>query len=265
MLANIPAGPHNVTIHRDIPYATTHPRLVLDIMRPHLTEASSPRAAIVYLHGGGYVMGEKDTSITRFLASRGWITVSINYRLSTIAPFPAALEDASTALQWLRDNGHEYGIDGTRLGVWGISAGGHLAASLVTMRSAPPQAASITAGYMDLLAAASPLESELVQRLLGWMLNTAAPVSSEKARTVSPQHHIPTSPLPPIHLLHGTADDVVPYSQSTEFVMALREAGHTAYLDSIPGAGHSFTNGAWFHVENYTLNFFEKHLPPLLA
>lgn len=266
MLANLPAGPYAVTIQRDLCYAEHHPRLLLDIMQPNPhpddTSSTPPRPLIVQLHGGGYVQGAKQIELTHFLATRGWVTASINYRLSKTAPFPAALEDATAAINWLRQQADTHGIDPTRIGVWGISAGGHLAASLLTMSPVALQAVSITAGYMDLLARASSTEAAQLQQLLAWMLNTNAELDDDDIRALSPRYHIPSTPLPPVHLVHGTADDVVPYSQSTEFVMALREAGHSAELDTIPGAGHGFEQGAWFQVEQGTLSFFERVLPP---
>jgi acetyl esterase/lipase len=262
MLANLPTGPYAVTVQRDVRYADHHPRLTLDLMHP-TTPGTQARAVIMHLHGGGYSQGQKNIDDTVYLASRGWITASINYRLSATATFPAPLDDATAALQWLRANASTHGIDPDRIGVWGISAGAHLAASLLTMGTEALQAVSMTAGYFDLLANTSTHEESRLRMLLGRMLNTEGDLSPAQARAVSPQHHIPTNALPPIHLLHGTADDIVPFSQSTEFVMALREAGHAATLDTIPGAGHMFEQGAWFQVEQRTLSYFERVLPPV--
>ena len=100
--------------------------LLLDIYIPEKPIAN-PMPAVIFTHGGGWRGGDKYPSRVRALASHGFFGVSINYRLSGIAPFPAAVEDCKCAVRWLRAKAEKYGVDPDRIGVWGSSAGGHLA------------------------------------------------------------------------------------------------------------------------------------------
>lgn len=101
--------------------------LLLDVYIPE-TPIASPTPAIVFIHGGGWRGGDKyPGGKIRTLAKHGFVGVSINYRLSGVAPFPAAVEDCKCAVRWLRANAEKYNVDPDRIGVWGSSAGGHLA------------------------------------------------------------------------------------------------------------------------------------------
>ncbi len=102
-------------------------------IRIYMPGASGVRPVIVYYHGGGWVVGNIDThdNITRYLAkASGDIVVSVDYRLAPEHPFPAALEDAYTALRWVSRNAGSFGGDPARLSVAGDSAGGNLAAAV---------------------------------------------------------------------------------------------------------------------------------------
>jgi acetyl esterase len=99
------------------------------IYRP--VETDEPSMALVYFHGGGWVVGSIDThdGITRAIARRaGIVVVSADYRLAPEHPFPAALEDAWTATQWVSSHAEELELDVDRIGVGGDSSGGNLAA-----------------------------------------------------------------------------------------------------------------------------------------
>ena len=101
--------------------------------------AEQPTAALVYLHGGGWALGnlESADAVSRFLAERAGITViSVDYRLAPENPFPAGLEDALAAFEYVMAHADELGIDPDAVGVGGESAGGNLAA-VVSLHSAP--------------------------------------------------------------------------------------------------------------------------------
>ena len=98
-----------------------------------------PRPAIVVIHGGGWLEGDKSSFSTPKnrppgniidFAKLGFVAATINYRLSKEAPFPAALHDCKCAVRWLRANAEKYQIDRDSIGAWGNSAGGHLALML---------------------------------------------------------------------------------------------------------------------------------------
>ena len=115
----------------DIPYlAGGSPRQRLDLYLPD--HAHAPMPAVLWIHGGAWECGDKNPCPVRDFAERGYVIASIGYRLSDKAAFPSQLQDCKSAVRWLRAYAAEYGIDPTRIGVWGESAGGHLAALLGT-------------------------------------------------------------------------------------------------------------------------------------
>jgi acetyl esterase/lipase len=107
----------------------------MHIVRPKPTSpAVKPMPVIVWIHGGAWIGGSKDSGIPLLLpfAKRGYFCASISYRFSKEAKFPAQIEDCKCAIRFLRAKAKEFNIDTERIGVWGESAGGHLAAMLGT-------------------------------------------------------------------------------------------------------------------------------------
>src|SRR3546814_16292673 len=88
--------------------------------------------AVLVLYGGGWEHGDRKqlSSIAKDLARRGYVAVASTYRLAPEYIFPAQLRDVQLAVRWMRAQSADYHIDGTRIGVWGYSAGAHLAALL---------------------------------------------------------------------------------------------------------------------------------------
>lgn len=133
---------HGVTCVRDVPYASTgdHHHL-LDVYRPDRGEGPFP--VVLYVHGGGFRILSKDTHWVMALAfaRRGYLVFTINYRLAPEHRYPAALEDAATALGWVARNAASYGGDPSRLVLAGESAGANLVTSLAVATSyARPEA-----------------------------------------------------------------------------------------------------------------------------
>jgi acetyl esterase len=127
---------HGVEVLRDIPYHDTgRDEHLLDIYRP--ASGDGPWPVVFYVHGGGFRILSKDTHWIMCLAfaRRGFLVVSINYRLAPRHPYPAAIEDASTALVWVAENIARYGGDPTRLVLAGESAGANLVTSLAIASS----------------------------------------------------------------------------------------------------------------------------------
>src|SRR5207244_967611 len=87
---------------------------------------------VVWIHGGAWRGGNKTRCPAVFLTGKGFAVVSVNYRLSQHAVFPAQIEDCKAAIRWLRANAKQYQLDPDHIGVWGASAGGHLVALLGT-------------------------------------------------------------------------------------------------------------------------------------
>jgi len=128
--------PDHVTLEKDIVYLVAGDyEVALDIAVPK--GLTKPVPAVVHIHGGGFWGGSKSARHAVRYAEAGFIGVSINYRLSGVAPFPAAVQDCKAAIRWLRANAEKYQIDADHIGVWGTSTGGHLAAILGTSGGDP--------------------------------------------------------------------------------------------------------------------------------
>ncbi len=228
--------------------------LTFDMVRP-LSSPSTSMPVLVYIHGGGWRSGNSQqglAALTPFV-KQGYCGVSLNYRHAPEAIFPAQIEDCKAAIRFLRSHASEYGIDPNRIGVWGASAGGHLAALLGTSGgiaalegnsgaanvSSRVQAICDWYGPSDFLAD-SPFnrstrgyETMPVNDLLGGEPRRLR----DKAKLASPVTHV-SADDPPFLILHGTSDPVVPFSQSESLASALRKAGVQVQLYPIPGGGH---------------------------
>jgi acetyl esterase/lipase len=229
--------------------------LKLDLYRRR-GSASEPRPVLFYVHGGGWVIGTKDTQglpLVHHMASLGWVCVNVNYRLSPYATFPDHLVDLKRAVQWVRKEGPAYGCDPDFIVATGGSAGGHLA-SLLALTSGDPelqpgfqdadtrvQGCVPIYGVYDFTPGGGLWSSRETMLFLerGVMKASYAddPVAFEKA---SPVHRVHTD-APPFLVVHGEADTLVPASEAHAFVDALRQTSRApvAYAE-IPGAQHAF-------------------------
>jgi len=123
--------PSGVSGYKDVTYQLLtgfHPQTA-DIYVP---TGRGPYPAVVFVHGGGWSAGsprmEDNVKMLSSLAARGYVVMGINYRFHGEAKFPAQIRDTKAAIRWLRSNAEAYGVDRARVGVWGASAGGYLAA-----------------------------------------------------------------------------------------------------------------------------------------
>ncbi|HEX5734897.1 MAG TPA: alpha/beta hydrolase [Blastocatellia bacterium] len=269
----------NAQTIRNIEYARAGGHtLLLDLYLP--AESTTALPLIVWVHGGGWASGDKGNGgHAARLTERGYAVASINYRLSWEDRFPAQIEDCKAAIRWLRANASRYNLDPDRIGVWGSSAGGHLAALLGTSggveelegdlgnqdQSSRVQAVIDWYGPADLLRMQSeslpcgvidhdsPLSPEAL--LLGCPIQ----LCKDRARRASPVTYA-TSDDPPFLIMHGTEDCLVPPLQSRDMQEALAAVGVEATLKFIQGAGHG---GDEFETaENRKLvdDFLDRHL-----
>jgi acetyl esterase/lipase len=119
---------------RSIPGLNGAPNITIRIYRPE--QQSAPLPALLWIHGGGYMLGEidqEDLTAHQFTLSGDCVTVSVGYRLAPEHPYPAPLEDCYAALKWLAAHGDEIGVDCSRIAIGGASAGGGLAAGLALL------------------------------------------------------------------------------------------------------------------------------------
>jgi len=271
-----------INIKNDIPYANTdepffNPRQSLNLLLPK-NRKKKILPALIYIHGGGWKNGNKNQGNVRLLPyveSGEYVGISIGYRLSGEAQWPAQIHDCKAAIRWVRGNAKNYGINPERIGVFGTSAGGHLVAMLGTsgnvkelegnlgnynkMKSTVhcvvnffgPSALLQMSKYpskIDHDAANSP-ESELI--------GGALQKNKKKAINASPINYVTKDDCPFIHV-HGTNDQLVPYNQSVILHKKLLENGCDSTLITVKEGGHGgFKNDA---IQKITEKFFAKQL-----
>lgn len=215
--------------------------LSLDLRRPDT--AGAP--LVVFLHGGGWLRGSRKVftpgisdaqSFDRVVAA-GFAVASCEYRLSGEANFPAQLDDVDAALAWLHAYGAGYGIDASRLVLWGVSAGATLAA-LTGLRRDDVLGVVDWFGPAELFAMADHDTGEAASetREARW-LGAAAADLPDAARLASPALQAHAS-APPFHICHGTADEHVPFSQSETLAGALSDVGVDVEFHAVPGGKH---------------------------
>ena len=128
------AMPENVQVFKNLIYTKTAAQnLALDIYTP-AAKAGKVVPAVLMIHGGGWRSGNRShhNTLARQLASRGYVTVTASYSLSTHALYPQAVFDVKNAVRWMRANALKYGIDTSKIAILGFSAGGQLAALVGT-------------------------------------------------------------------------------------------------------------------------------------
>jgi acetyl esterase/lipase len=263
---------NQVTVIRDVPYANDgNPAHRLDLYVPLYGPILTGRPLVVWVHGGGYIEGDKKKSPAPLMNHFGFVSASINYRLSNEAKFPAQLQDCQMALAWLRKHSREYGIDPKRIGLWGHSAGGHLV-SLVAAHAAglkPGQENSVQAvcdwaGPADFLTFASQCGPDnklkpdsptgVIARFLGGLPKDVP----DKAKAASTITWVKPG-MPPFLIVHGEQDDLVPVAQAKELYEKLQQVNAPVDLDIIKDRGHDL---ATQEALEEVIRFFQKYLEP---
>ena len=247
-----PQIPSGVQWHSDIEYRKGNAKWKLDLAAP-VDRSGPPRPGIVFVHGGGWRGGDKGGGLWRSLpieyAQKGYVCITVNYRLTDEAPFPACLEDVKCAVRWFRAHAKEYHLDPERIGAYGNSAGAHLVSMLGLVdrdeglegngpyrsQSSLVQAVCSSAVPADFSDWHVPIKG---QRALEPLLAGPEDSLTERARRASPIHYV-SSKAPPFLVLHGTSDTVVNIRQADRFVQALHQANarDISYV-RVEGAGH---------------------------
>lgn len=244
-----------VRVQRNIEFTRQGGRaLKLDIYRPELNEDRRP--ALLYLHGGGWLVGDKGTQglpLCNQLSKLGWVCVNANYRLSPAATWPDHLVDAKAAVAWIREHADEYGIDPGFIAVAGGSAGGHIAAMLALTagdRGLQPgfeaadtriQAAATFYGVYDLTNRLGVHHPDFLTKMIGPLILKAFPdTEPERFSAASPRDHVARVSQPWL-VLQGDRDTLTPAAEARDFAAALREHSSepVGYLE-LPRAQHAF-------------------------
>jgi acetyl esterase/lipase len=244
---------------RDVPYGAPLPgdkgrRNLLDVVRPRAPGERRP--ALLQIHGGGWVIGDKREQgqpLMSHLASRGWVCLAINYRLSPRATFPDHIVDVKRAIRWFREHAVEYGADPDFLCVTGGSAGGHLTA-LAAVSAGDPR---FQPGFEEVdtrLAAAVPFYgvydfldrfgirgSQKMEPFLAKQVLKCTPEENRELwEAASPISHV-SAEAPPFLLVHGTHDSLVWLEEMRAFARALGEKSRQPVLTlEFAGGQHAF-------------------------
>ena len=246
--------------------------LHVDLYLPRDRRAPSP--LIVWLHSGGWRIGDRRRApdLSRRFAAHGFAMASIDYRLSREAVFPAQLHDVRAAIRWLRVNAERFGVDAGRLGLWGASSGGHLAALAAfgarvdatgddaESANVPTDVQALAIGYapvdfltMDgqrehgavaiddpsaftLPAGARITDARSYESLL---IGASVRDHPDLARAASPIAHV-RAHAPPTLIVHSTGDGAIPAAQSEQLYQALARYGNDVTLHLVHAFGHGF-------------------------
>ena len=261
--------------HPGLVYARYGQReMQLDLWKPKT--ASQPLPAILCIHGGGWYKGERSNmaNLAQALAANGFVAVTISYRLSGEAKFPAAMQDCKAAVRFLRANAAKFGINAKAIGVTGLSAGGHLAALLTTSGGVKElegegghadQSSVVQAGIA--MGAQSDLESVRIGELSGkpddpfyrTFLGDSQAAIPQTYALASPRHHLDKSD-PPLLFMTGELDDASTHADDAR--ADLVKLGIPTGLTLIPQAPHAFLGQqkSFDVCVNACVDFFAKHL-----
>ena len=239
----------------------SHPtgELALDIFR---SSDSKKRPAVLCLHGGFWAKGSKKFMhpLAEDLVVRGYVAVSSNYRLTDVAPAPAQLNDVFAAIRFLRENANEYGIDSSKIGVTGSSAGGYLAVMAATFNGGDPIARPNAAVGMG---AQTDLTSPHIQNstVLNWskFMGGFYHDVPENYASQSPIAHLSPDD-PPVAIICGELDK--PSTRANAFRQKALSLGVPTVLTEIPGAPHGLLKAAEHRriAINAIDEFFRVHL-----
>ena len=260
--------PEDIQEYKDVVYKTVDSmQLKLDIY--HSKDIQKAMPLIIFIHGGAWKKGNKDDYLVYLssYAKKGYVTATVQYRLTDVAKFPAQLHDVEDAVRWLKLNAANYHIDAGKVALVGGSAGGHLAML---------NAYSNTSGEVDVNGVAANVQAVVnfygpsnltdetainassVQYLIGKSYEEAP----EMYKKASPLFLI-SKKVPPTLTFQGTLDELVPYEQSDILHATLQKAGAISYYHKLKGWPH--TMDASVKVNAYCQyhmdRFFERYIP----
>ena len=266
--------PNAARILNDIVYRMVDDiELRMDIYYPKTADSLYP--TVMYVHGGGWISGSKSSGAGMqdipTLLSRGYVVVSVDYRLAPCCKFPAQIEDVKCAVRYLRAHAEELKIDPDHIGAYGGSAGGHLVTLLGTSSddlfrgdcpwsgSARVQAVVDMFGPADFSLFDSSVFS-VAERVFG-VSESSDPIFIQASPVTWA-----SSDDPPFLILHGDKDTIVPLSQSQSLYDHLITVGVTADFVVVKNAEHGFRPmGGEIHpsrreISEMIASFFDRWL-----
>lgn len=266
-----------VRIDRGVKYGTVEGiALFCDVYRPQGRGASPSDPVVLLVHGGAWSSGSRRymSGYATRLARAGVVAVSIDYRLAPRWKFPAQLDDLRLAMGWLVQQRQRLGIDPERMGVFGYSAGGHLACLVGSLVDAPESTLAMTSRWrpddqrwadlpvpLAVCAGAAPCDLRDVAhggRGLKYFLGATPEENDQLYRLASPLSHVSAGDAATL-LIHGDGDLIVPIDSSRRMHEAQRAAGVASELVCFPGKGH-MTTFASSATGEAVVDFFKRQL-----
>ncbi len=237
----------------------------LDLYYPYDTNARSDldlsaAPLVVFYHGGSWLRGDKITILVvdRFLSrmrGQGYYVAAVNYTTSPLRGLSGPIDQARGAIEWLVDNAERYGYSARQIGLYGVSAGGHIA--LMALAGGPLPDESIA----WIFAECSPTDLVAMRDGDAFANSDGFRLFSERRlRRLSPITYVDAG-LPPILLFHGDADKTVHVNQSRRYAERLRRHGARVDYVEWPGGDHAFlgfSDAVWFEQETIALEWFDR-------
>jgi len=220
--------------------------------------SEKPLPCIVYIQGSAWMKQNVYSNLPQLInfARRGYIIVSVEYRPSDVAPFPAQVQDARTAIRFVRKNAARYNIDPDNINIWGDSSGGHTAVLCGITSGLPEFSTDDYIEYSDAVNSIidfyGPTDVSKMSQFPS-VMDHIKPTSPEgkflggvdvlqnvdKAEKASPMTYISKGRrIPPILIAHGSVDVLVPFNQSDILAIKLEETGKTFEFYNLKGADH---------------------------
>jgi acetyl esterase/lipase len=277
-----PKEPLEVKVQRGVLYDTIDKqKLYLDVAMP---KEGGPYPCVVIFHGGAWVAGSRKdlsygeklkdgtltTSVIEKVAARGYVAVAPSYRLAPKFQFPAQIQDARAAVRFLRANAKEYSIDRDKVAAAGFSAGGHLALLLGLADKVEGWDAGENLDESSRVQCVvdffGPTDMSLYSNSPGLEDGYMVPVFGKACKTdreiykkASPVTYV-SKKAPPVLMIHGTFDLIVPVIHSENMLKKLKDVGTTAELITVSGEGHGWTGRTMTRTTNDALTFLDTHL-----
>jgi acetyl esterase/lipase len=281
--------PEGVKLYEDVRIGNAGTRPIYTSIAVPKILPQAPVPVMVYIHGGGWNHGDRKqalASICNYVTKRGYIGVSLDYRLTPEAPFPAQIQDVKLAIRYLRAHAAEYHLDPSRIGVWGSSSGGHLASLLgttgniksgetITLDTGHTVNVPDLAGnggwqqYSDQVQAVVDLYGpadfttnfansyKSVKALLGG--NDAFSVPDQARLAMPGTYASPDDP--PFFIRHGDVDSTIPYTDSITFSNQLKDAGvKVVDVKIVPKQGHGFIGEAAEQASAEAWDFMDQYV-----
>ena len=213
--------------------------LKLNVVKPTDGSNKKKNPTIVFFFGGGWRggSGQQCAPHCDYFASKGMVAIAVNYRVASrnnSTPFDA-VEDAKSAMRWIRENAKELGVHKKRIVAAGGSAGGHLAATTALLEGFDSEGEKQKEPAMpNALILFNPVINTMPE---GYGYDRL----KERAESLSPAHHVRPG-LPPTLIFHGTADNTVPYANIIDFQEKMEAAGNKCEVMTFEDEGHGFFN-----------------------